>query len=262
LAKLYICGKVNILYHNSELSFGHHQLELSEVTSTNDFAKQLAEENLAGHGSFIRADFQTKGRGQELNVWEAEKGKNLLCSLIMLPQQLQADEQVYLNITVCLGVYDMVKHYLPEAAVSIKWPNDIYVGDKKAAGILIENSLQGMQIKQCVAGMGININQISFRHTRAVSLGQVSGMEYDVKECAEVLLDRLDQRYHMLMSGHRDKLWHDYHEVLYRKGVPSFFETEEEQLHGTVKGIDTAGRLLLETGTETRAFHVKQIRWL
>lgn len=248
--------------HNSELSFGHHQLELSEVTSTNDFAKQLAEENLAGHGSFVRADFQTKGRGQELNAWEADKGKNLLCSLVILPQRLPADEQVYLNITVCLGVYDMVKHYLPEAPVTIKWPNDIYIGHKKVAGILLENNLQGMQIKQCVAGMGVNINQVMFKNPRAVSLAQVSGSEYDIKECAAELLDKLNKRYHQLMSDHRDALWRDYHGVLYRKDVPSFFETDNEQLYGIVRGIDTAGRLLLEVQDEIRIFHVKQIRWL
>jgi BirA family biotin operon repressor/biotin-[acetyl-CoA-carboxylase] ligase len=250
------------LYHNSELSLGHQVLHLSEVTSTNDLAKQLAEEQVIGHGAFVHAGFQQKGRGQELNGWESERNKNLLCSLVLHPPLLQADQQVYLNITICLAVYDMVKHYLAQADVRIKWPNDIYVGERKIAGILIENNLQGMFVKQAIAGMGININQMEFIHTRAVSLAQVSGEGYDLKECIGTLLEFLNQRYHLLLMGKRDKLWNDYHEVLYKKNVPSLFETEQGQIYGTVKGIDLAGRLLLDTGNETRIFHVKQIRWI
>lgn len=250
------------MYHNSELSFGHHHLELSEVGSTNDFAKQLLEENLAGHGSFIRAGYQLKGRGQELSTWESEKDQNLLCSLIIFPQELPADEQVYLNIAVCLGVYGLVKHYLPDAPVSVKWPNDIYIGDRKVAGILLENSLQGMQIRHCIAGMGININQKDFKNGKAISMARAGGREYDVKECAAVLLDQLDQRYHQLIGGNRDSLWLDYHQVLYRKDVPALFETDGGQLTGTVQGIDAAGRLRLLTATGERIFHVKQIRLL
>jgi BirA family biotin operon repressor/biotin-[acetyl-CoA-carboxylase] ligase len=250
------------LYHNSELSLGHHQLHLSEVTSTNDLAKQLAEEQLGGHGTLITADFQQKGRGQELTAWESEKGLNLMCSLILVPEKLQADEQVYLNIVICLAVHDMVSEYLPGADVAIKWPNDVYVNGKKVAGILIESSLQGALVKQVIAGMGININQAAFVNPGAVSFVQVNKAQCDLKECTGTLVRHLNTRYAQLAGNQREQLWTEYHEVLYKKDVPATFETGEGVFSGTVKGIDKAGRLMVYTGSSMRTFHVKQIRWL
>ena len=98
-------GKGNILSHNTTSSLGHSIIHLNEVTSTNDLAKQLIAENLAGHGTFIRADYQSKGRGQEVSSWESERGQNLLCSMVLFPK-LQVQHQVYLNLAICLAVHD------------------------------------------------------------------------------------------------------------------------------------------------------------
>lgn len=237
-------------------------LHLGEVTSTNDLARQLLDEQIVHHGTFIRADLQSKGRGQEQNVWESEKGANLLCSLILIPDAVQVNKQVLLNMSMCLAVRDMVQEYCPTHTVSIKWPNDVYLDDHKISGILIENALQGTLIKHSIVGMGININQHIFKQAKACSLGLVTQQTYDVEECSKLLLCHLKFRYDQWIHDQRDALWNDYHQYLYRKDVVSTFEIAGKIIEGMVKGVDEAGRLLLQVGTDIKVMNVKEIKWL
>ncbi|MES2779845.1 MAG: biotin--[acetyl-CoA-carboxylase] ligase [Bacteroidota bacterium] len=247
---------------NSAYSLGNQVLHLGEVTSTNDLARQLLDEQIVHHGTFIRTDLQSKGRGQEQNVWESEKGANLLCSLILIPDQCKVDRQVHLNMSMCLAVRDMVQEYCPMNTVSIKWPNDIYVDDHKIAGILIENALQGTLIKHAIVGMGININQQLFEHAKACSLATVTQQIYDVKGCSEMLLSHLKFRHDQWMFNQQETLWNDYHQYLYKKDTLSTFEIAGHIVEGIVKGVDEAGRLLLQVGNEVRILNVKEVKWL
>jgi BirA family biotin operon repressor/biotin-[acetyl-CoA-carboxylase] ligase len=223
-------------------------------------AKQLAEENLVMNGYVITTDFQSKGRGQEQSGWESERGQNIIASVILHPN-LAVDKQLYLNISVCLAVYDFVKMYCPDEEVSIKWPNDIYVNDRKISGILIENSVQGTAIKHSIIGIGININQELYHTPKAISLRQVTGMEYKVDDLIKNLLLHLEYRYQQLLAGVYDDLWHQYHEFLYRKNEPTQFKTATEKFEGIPKGIDSAGRLQVLVGNEVKVFNVKEIAW-
>ncbi|MES2560252.1 MAG: biotin--[acetyl-CoA-carboxylase] ligase [Bacteroidota bacterium] len=237
-------------------------LHLGEVTSTNDLARQLLEEQIVHHGTFIRADAQSKGRGQELNIWESEKGANLLCSLILIPESAGIDRHVHLNMSMCLAVRDMVQECCPTHTVSIKWPNDVYVDDHKIAGILIENTLQGSLIRHTVVGMGINIKQQVFRYAKACSLLSVTNQLFEVDECEKLLLCHLKFRYDQWVHQQGEALWNDYHECLYKKNVVSTFEIAGKIVEGTVKGVDDAGRLLLMVGAELKVMNVKEIKWL
>lgn len=247
--------------HNSTSSFGHSIIHLTEVTSTNDLAKQLIAENLAGHGTVIRADYQSKGRGQDVSSWESERGKNLLCSIILFPQ-LRVHHQVYLNLAICLGVYDWVKQWVAqEHEVKIKWPNDVYVGDQKVAGMLVENSIQGNELKHSVAGMGINVNQRSFLLTKACSVAGLTGVEVDLLDATNKLIECLGIRYRQLEQGNFESLWQDYHQVLYKKDIPSSFTYKGETIMGTPVGIDESGRLRLDVSGIEKYFQVKELIW-
>jgi BirA family biotin operon repressor/biotin-[acetyl-CoA-carboxylase] ligase len=246
--------------HNSSFSFIQHHLHLSEVASTNDLAKQLAEDNLVQQGYVITTDFQTNGRGQESSGWEAERGKNILCSVI-LNSNLPVDQQVYLNLSVSLAVYDFVKECCPNDDVRIKWPNDIYINNKKVAGILIENTIQGMSIKQSIVGIGINVNQEVFGLTKAISLSLVTGIHYDLNSCIKDLLQFLEERYSQLLEGNAGEPWQQYHEVLYRRNMLTDFKAHNEEFEGVPTGIDEAGRLLVSINEETKVFNVKEIVW-
>lgn len=120
----------------------------------------------APHGTVVVTDRQTAGRGQRGNSWEAQPGANLTFSLLLRPQAIPAAGQFELSMIVALEVAACVRRALagaPDAPrVCVKWPNDIYVGDRKIAGILIENSLSGSGIERSIAGIGLNVNQRRF----------------------------------------------------------------------------------------------------
>jgi BirA family transcriptional regulator, biotin operon repressor / biotin---[acetyl-CoA-carboxylase] ligase len=259
-------GKVNILSDNSFFYIGKHRIHLTEVTSTNELAKQLLEENLAFEGTTISADFQTNGKGQEATVWESEKGKNMLSTLILQPEW-PVDKQVYFNLSISLSVFDWVKNKCPNERVCIKWPNDVYVNDCKVAGILIENSLNANYIKQSIIGVGVNINQLQFVTPHAASIATFTHNQYDVAKCIDEWNSCLAKRYAQLKLNDFNTLWNEYHEVFYKGGQQQWFMINGKEVSAIIQGIDEHGRLLLwienaEQGKQTVAYNVKEVKWI
>lgn len=163
----------------------------------------------APHGFALMAREQTAGRGQRGNSWEAEPGKNITLSLMLRPEGIAATAQFAISEAVALGVADAVVE-LGVKEVAVKWPNDIYVGDRKIAGILIENSLNGPMISRSIAGIGLNVNQESFRSDapNPVSIRQLTGREHDTEALARcmiaLILGRLGQDNH---AEYCSRLW-------------------------------------------------------
>ena len=131
---------------------------LERVDSTNDEARRHISEidNL----SVVSALEQTKGRGQRGNTWLSLAGENLTFSLIVKDFRIKSNEQSAISQATALSLTKLLGRYGIEAR--IKWPNDIYTGDNKICGILIENSLKGMEIDWSIIGIGLNVNQTSF----------------------------------------------------------------------------------------------------
>lgn len=134
------------------------------------------------HGTVFSAWAQTAGRGQRGNSWEAAPGANLTFSMLLRPRALHAREQFRLSMAVSVAIADRLRLLIPSGSgsVAIKWPNDIYVDDRKICGILIENSLSGPFISWSVAGIGININQARFVSDapNPVSLSLITATDY------------------------------------------------------------------------------------
>ena len=157
----------------ANLFIGKKLIHLNEVDSTNTYLKTLCENEILPEGTVVIAESQYAGRGQRSNTWESEPGKNIIMSLIFYPGFLSANRQFLLSQAVALALQEFISNLLPEEKTSIKWPNDIYVGDKKIAGILIESSWMGNQVKNSIVGIGININQDGFYHPNAISLKMI-----------------------------------------------------------------------------------------
>ena len=156
-------------------------IELDETDSTNRFLIQLCneKENTVEEMTTVKTDYQTSGKGQRGNSWEAEKGQNLLFSFVLYPTFLEARHQFILSQIVSLAIKEELSRWSDE--ISIKWPNDIYWKEKKICGILIENDLSGIYIGRCIVGIGININQEKFVSDapNPVSLKQITGKKHD-----------------------------------------------------------------------------------
>lgn len=162
------------------------------VGSTNDVAFENSSRD--ADKTIYAAEFQTAGRGQKGNRWDSSAGKNLTFSILLKPSFLKAGEQYVLSMVTTLGIASYLKKKagINKECVKIKWPNDIYVCDKKICGMLIENSISGDAIGVSIAGIGLNINQTEFAPElkNATSLAlQTRIAEYDLKKELDELSD-------------------------------------------------------------------------
>ena len=243
---------------------GQNLISLVSVSSTNDYLRNLMEEQELPDGTVVIAAVQHRGKGYGQNVWISEKGQNLTFSLLLYPSFLSAENQFLISKAVSLGITDYLDSYLD--MVSIKWPNDIFVGEKKICGILIENDLVGRQMKASLTGIGLNINQRDFpkRLPNPVSLSQLTGKKYSLKTEFNKLLEYLDERYFMLTSNHgAGKINNDYHEKLFRIKQMCKFRRGDEEFMCRIIGVNDYGQLILEDkhGT-TKEYNFKEIEFV
>src|SRR3972149_1428758 len=140
-------------------SFGKRIYSFETIDSTNTYGRSLKESE-APHGTLIVADEQTSGKGRQERPWQSQKGKNLLFSLVLRPKFSQERIRL-LPFAAALASAHAIETETG-CAVECKWPNDLLVGRKKVAGILIETTVQDEAVKNAIAGFGINVNQTEF----------------------------------------------------------------------------------------------------
>ena len=223
----------------------------------------------------IRTDFQTAGRGQAGNSWESEEGKNLLFSTLLRDEGILAAEQWRLSMLVAVALWDTLAKYLPQEQLTIKWPNDIYFGDKKLVGILIENSLSGPYVGYSIVGIGVNVNQTAWLSNapNPISMKEITGKDY----CLESLMNDWilslksweiasteDIRVAYLSHLYRREGWYPYVErevnltptAIAREGIDNSFLAE-------FVNVTEQGELLLRLqNKEEKKYHFKQIRFV
>ena len=199
---------------------------IPRTNSTNTLMRELIA---AGNPpEFIYTGFQTAGRGQAGNGWESEEGKNLLCSVLMSYQPSAISRQpFYLNVLVSAAVHRMINCQLSilNSQLTIKWPNDIYWQDRKIAGILVENTLMGSEVRYSIAGIGLNVNQTEFVSgaPNPVSMKQISGTDFEVDRIMEQLIAEVRR----VEAMEREEVWAYYRTHLYRReGLWPFVERE------------------------------------
>lgn len=247
---------------------------IRETNSTNTLLREQYSEALPNLYT-IRTDYQTAGRGQAGNGWESEDGKNLLFSTL-IRSDIRPAEQFRLTMMVSVAMWEMLSQYLPNDLLTIKWPNDIYYGDKKLAGILVENILSGDRIAYSIAGIGLNVNQLEFKSgaPNPISMQQIMGEEYDV----EVLLSGFLNALQVCFDMPTEVLKEAYMAHLYRrKGAFPYIEREvsiaptmiacaaeaEQMFMAEIEDVTPLGQLVLCTGgDEVRTYHFKQIRFV
>lgn len=222
---------------------------LDEVGSTNNYAMARISERPVAEGTVYFARKQVAGKGRRGKQWISAPGENILLSLILRPVHLPLSARFMLSAAVALGSYDFVKKYAGEGAC-IKWSNDIYWYDRKAGGILIENSIRGQSWNYAVAGIGINVNQQVFPglFPNPVSLRQITGKDYPVEALARGLAQAVLSRYARLTPANFDSFLQEYNSVLYRRGEPGKYRMGDEYFTATLLHADHAGKLVLEKG--------------
>lgn len=218
---------------------------LNSVDSTNNYAANLLRVSTPPNGSVITARFQTNGRGQRGSAWQSDADENVLMSLICYPTTLLVSDQFFLTKAAAIAVADAVRSFGVNN-VSVKWPNDIYVGDQKIAGMLIENTVRDQRLTAAIIGVGLNVNQTQFHLLKATSLHLLTGVEFEVKQVVERISAFIEQSFIRLMSGQFSKIDAEYRRQLYRREVVSEFLYKDQRVTAMITGVDGSGKLIIQ----------------
>ncbi|MFI3279605.1 MAG: biotin--[acetyl-CoA-carboxylase] ligase [Rikenellaceae bacterium] len=218
-----------------------HRFDL--LTSTNDQAQGEAY----SHGDIIVAERQSAGRGQRGNRWLSGEGLNLTLSLVVEPRGIELRRQFLISQAVALAICDMLKSYGLEPR--IKWTNDIYIGDEKIVGILIENRLTCGELARSVVGIGLNVNQREFdpELPNPTSMAVAKGESLDREEVLQRLAKSLRSRVEALLDGEAAKISEQYHSLLYRLEEAHLYKLKaKEPQVGKIVGVEPTGELRVE----------------
>ncbi len=248
------------------------RINLPTVDSTNLFVREMLKEEGTGQVmsaaslpgfTLVVADDQTRGRGQQGNSWETEKGKNLTFSLLCHPSFVKASRQFVLSQCMAVAVREALSAYVGH--VEVKWPNDIYVGDDKISGTLIECDLQGKSISNCIIGVGINVNQTLFRSDapNPTSLKLLTGNEQDREEVLASVLNHFQQFYALLKEGKDAEVKQLYMKHLYRREGFHRYSDVRGEFWAAIEDVEPTGHLLLrfENGQVVR-YEFKEVKQL
>lgn len=242
------------------MPIGSKVIQLSSVDSTNNYAAMLVSNDNAVHGTVILADEQTAGRGQRGAKWQSESGSNLLMSIILKPDNLSVDRQFLLTQIASLAVVDLLRKI--GLSAHIKWPNDIYVGDRKICGMLIENNLSGAVIRSSIIGIGLNVNQSFFDLTTATSIKLEKGQSFPIQEILFSFIGSFNLFYDQLMPSRLQDI-----EDLYKSNMLGYeqkriFEDETGEFLGMIRGVDPNGKLRMEVNGVEQTYDLKQLRFI
>lgn len=260
-------------------------IELDEVSSTNSFLADYRPLQPA-EITLVSAEHQTAGRGQTGNSWESAHGQNLLFSLLLHPTFLPPTHLFLLSEAIALSIRDALATFhpslltSPSSLLSVKWPNDIYVGDHKIAGILIENNLCGQAIGRCIIGCGVNINQMTFYSgaPNPVSLRQLMGHDVPRPLVLDAIVTIFRRHYSVLQAAYATPLPADgalpaaasslhssYLAALYRRsGLHPYRDaTSPEPFLAELADVEPTGHLLLrDLSGRIRRYAFKEVSFI
>ncbi|HEX2394530.1 MAG TPA: biotin--[acetyl-CoA-carboxylase] ligase [Bacteroidales bacterium] len=244
------------------LKLGEPLIKLESVDSTNNYAMNLLRNENPSEGTVILAGYQTVGKGQGGNTWQSERNQNLLFSVILKPDFLKAEKQFYLSMCISNGLSAFIENTAGHS--HIKWPNDILLKGKKVAGILIENTIMIDKLHASVAGIGVNVNQLSFPADLpdAVSISKVTGKEYNLLDLLNDLLDSLKLALEPLYCANMAEIRTAYLNRLYRLNEWARYKDDSGTFEGRINDVADTGELIVEKHNgESRLYGFKEINF-
>jgi BirA family biotin operon repressor/biotin-[acetyl-CoA-carboxylase] ligase len=252
---------LNIIVSETQY-IGKNLIFFKSIPSTNDYAKELLAKSEPKNGSVILAEEQSAGRGQGGNIWQTDAGKNITCSIILDTQLLEIRQQFLLNMAIAVAVHKTVGYFLENNDIKIKWPNDILVENKKIAGILIENTIQGTNMQKSIIGVGLNINQNNFdENLQATSLSiEKNNTEIDIILVLKKLLLSIEEMYAQIQQERYIKEIYMHH--LFWLNEWHDFEYNGNKIIGKIIDINNFGQLILESDNKHLIINQKEIRHL
>lgn len=223
-------------------------LHFDEINSTNVFLYDKISENNDISDMVVVAAHQTAGRGMDKNRWESEAGMNLLFSIALNVNFLEAENQFKISQAVSVAIVETLSQFVDDKRLFIKWPNDIYFGDKKLAGMLIQNTIEGRMMGVSIIGIGLNVNQIEFSKDipNPISLKMISGRDFDLDNLLNLLVSSIKTKVESLRDKeNQNEINEKYVSRSYRFGIWSDYFYQNQVKSMIIRGFDKYGRLLL-----------------
>ena len=215
------------------------------IDSTNELAKHLAAEG-APEGTIVIAEEQTGGRGRRGRSWHSPAGANLLFSVLLRPA-VQVDQVFALTMILALAAIEGVRR-LTALSLKIKWPNDLYAGTKKLAGILTEFSSRERQVDWAVLGLGLNVTWYPQElGAKSTSILAETGIAVSRTRLLVETLKVFEGYYQEILAGNIDLYHKKWNETCFILGKPVFIDSEKERITGKALRIDPDGALVIET---------------
>ncbi len=246
------------------LFIGKVLLHFPSLASTNASASEMLTEMQVSEGTVISTFNQFAGRGQMGNTWACLPDENIAMSIILMPKFLSPQRQFLLNCITALAVRDTLARHTNKQ-VSVKWPNDVLIEDKKVCGILIQNTLSSNQILTSIVGIGLNINQTIFSPDLpyASSLAIETGEQFDLKFLQKECFETLERYYLSLRSGNTHRVERAYLAQLYAyREVRTYELPDGTRFDATLVGITATGQLILAWNGQEQHFNVKEVALL
>jgi BirA family biotin operon repressor/biotin-[acetyl-CoA-carboxylase] ligase len=238
-------------------------IELDTVGSTNGFAKNLLNSKKIDSNTVVFTYSQTQGKGCGTNSWHSEDNKNILFSLIYFFDNIEADQHFLISVAVSLGICDYIKN--KGINCEIKWPNDIFVNNKKLCGILIENSIQGNFIQNSIIGVGININQTCFPNflNNAISVSNVTNKQYNLEEEITEVSNIIFNRLNNIKNTHFGELKSEYLSKLYRFNIFENYKLNFEIMTLKIIDVELDGHIVVEDKSGyTHKYYFKELEFI
>ena len=234
---------------------------LEQVDSTNNYAMAMVQNGVANSGDAVFAHNQTAGKGRRMKAWESNPGENIILTILSEMQWLPVPQQFRLSVAVSLACFHFFSNHIKEN-IKIKWPNDIFLRDRKAGGILIENVIKGNLWQWAVIGIGLNINQEIFdpENFAATSLRRETGKKYDVIALAAELHSQVINSILRLQNESFHDVLQQYNQHLFRRNESVKLKKGNVAFETTIKSVSSLGDLITQDVIE-RKFHFDEVEW-
>lgn len=233
---------------------------LDAIDSTNNYAANLLKQTKVVNGTIILTKRQENGKGQRGTTWQSEPEKNLICSTIIFPH-IGVKEVFTLNMITSLAVVDLLSDECI-SNIGLKWPNDVYVGHKKIAGILIETQLAGPAIKSAIIGLGLNVNQEKFYGSfEPTSMILERGFATNIDRLVKSYWEKLRFYIELYDTAGRESILERYYKQLIGYKRIQQFEDESGPFEGEIIGVDQFGRLCIRKNDgHNYTYQIKEVK--
>ena len=235
--------------------------KIDAISSTNEYLKQLYLEKNIYDNFLIITNNQTEGKGQGSSYWESEPKKNLTLSIYKDLKKNKLKNPFILNLIISISIIETLKKYnLPN--LKIKWPNDILSASKKISGILIENFFQREFLISSIIGIGLNVNQISFKKAKnAISIASIKKKKIDLTEVLNILKSKISIKLDNIDNLKKNDLLNEYQSLLFKKDKISKFNINNKLIDGCIVGVNQSGKLKVKIGNKiVREYNSSEIK--